>query len=321
MTDLKHGFVHANGVRLHYVEAGSGPLVLLCHGWPESWYSWRHQIPALAAAGFRVVAPDQRGYGQSDCPEAIAAYSIFNLVGDMVGLARALGESSAIVVGHDWGALVAQQCALLRPDLFRALALLSVPFIPRSPVRPAVRYAQITQQNHFYQDYFQEPGRVERELAEDVRKSMRGILTAGFKFNRDTMIPIVAFPKHVRFAEAVWSNVTDTLPAWLTEADLDFYAGEFTRAGFRGGINWYRNLDRNWKMTAFQDGAKVTQPAVFIAGEKDAVLTITGDAVKNQATTMPRLTGTHLIPGAGHWVQQEQPDAVNALLVEFLRGL
>ena len=321
MTDLKHGFVHANGVRLHYVEAGSGPLVLLCHGWPESWYSWRHQIPALAAAGFRVVAPDQRGYGRSDCPEAIAAYSIFNLVGDMVGLVRALGESGAIVVGHDWGALVAQQCALLRPDLFRALALLSVPFIPRGPVRPAVRYAQITQQNHFYQDYFQEPGRVERELAEDVRKSMRGILTAGFQFNRDTMIPIVAFPKHVRFAEAVWSNVTDTLPAWLTEADLDFYTGEFTRAGFRGGINWYRNLDRNWEMTAFQDGAKVTQPAVFIAGEKDAVLTITGDAVKNQTTTMPRLTATHLIPGAGHWVQQEKPAEVNALLIEFLRGL
>ncbi len=164
MTEFTHGFVHANGIRMHYVEAGSGPLVVLCHGWPESWYSWRHQLLALAQAGYRAVPPDQRGYGQTERPDAITAYGIFDLVGDIVGLVNALGEKDAVIVGHDWGALVAQQCALLRPDLFRALALLSVPYLARKSVRPAALYHMATQNMHFYQDYFQEPGRVEREL-------------------------------------------------------------------------------------------------------------------------------------------------------------
>ncbi|HEX4113978.1 MAG TPA: alpha/beta hydrolase [Stellaceae bacterium] len=322
MTDLKHGFVHTNGIRMHYAEAGSGPLMVLCHGWPESWYSWRHQIPALAEAGFRAVAPDQRGYGQTDRPDAIAAYTILELVGDIVGLVKALGETSAIVVGHDWGALVAQQCALLRPDLFRALALLSVPFIPRGPVRPAVRFAQITQQTHFYQEYFQQPGRVERELEEDVRGTMLGLLAeGGLATGASPAYSIAAFPKNMRLGDVVRARLPDRLPPWLTEVDLDFYVGEFTRVGFRGGINWYRNIDRNWELTPFQDGATLMQPAVFIAGEHDLVLKMTADILKLQDTLLPRLKGTHLVPDAGHWVQQQRPKEVNDLLVGFLRGL
>jgi pimeloyl-ACP methyl ester carboxylesterase len=317
---MKHGFVHANGVRLHYVEDGAGPLVLLCHGWPESWYSWRHQMPALAAAGYRVVAPDQRGYGQSDSPEAIAAYSIFNLVGDMVGLVKALGESNAVVVGHDWGAIVAQQCALLRPDLFRALALLSVPFLARKPVRPAVLFHMATQQMNFYQEYFQEPGRVERELAENVRGALLG-LYYGASGDAPGNEFAGRFPKQMRFIDAMLAAWPEKLPAWLTETDLDFYAAEFTRAGFRGGINWYRNFDGNWAATPFQDGAKLIQPTVFIAGERDLVLKLAPDDVKAMPTNALNFKGQHTLAGAGHWVQQERPAEVNALLQEFLRAL
>ena len=318
MSELKHGDVHSNGIRMHYVEQGSGPLVVLCHGWPESWYSWRHQIPALAAAGFRVVAPDQRGYGRSDSPDAIAAYSIFNLVGDIVGLAKALKESQAVVIGHDWGAIVAQQCALLRPDLFRALGLLSVPYLARKPMRPAALYHMATQNMHFYQDYFQEPGRVERELEQDVRKNLAG-LYYGASGDAPPAEFAGMFPKNMRFSDAL--RAPEKLPPWLSAADLDFYSAEFTRAGFKGGINWYRNFDSNWAATPFQDGAKLLQPTIFIAGEKDLVLKMAPEDVKAMETNAPKLRGKHIIPGAGHWVQQERPAEVNKLLTDFVTGL
>jgi pimeloyl-ACP methyl ester carboxylesterase len=322
MSDLKHNFVHTNGIRLHYVEAGRGPLIVLCHGWPESWYSWRHQIPALAAAGFRIVVPDQRGYGQTDGPEAIAAYNILDLVADIVGLVNALGEQHAVIVGHDWGAFVAQQAVLLRPDLFRALGLLSVPFIPRVPVRPAVRFAQITQKMHFYQDYFQEPDKAERELEEDVRATLLGLLAENSLAPSQTVAhSIAAFPKNMRLGDVIRARVPDKLPAWLTEDDIAFYVGEFARTGFRGGINWYRNIDRNWELTSFQDGAKVLQPAIFIAGERDLVLKMAAEALTAQPANVPNLKGTHIVANAGHWVQQQQPDAVNELLSAFLRNL
>ena len=172
MSELQHKFVNTNGIRMHYVEQGSGPLVVLCHGWPESWYSWRHQIPALAAAGFRVVAPDQRGYGQTDAPAPIESYHILNLVGDIVGLVNSLGVESAVIVGHDWGAPVAWNSALLRPDVFRAIASLSVPYSPRSPMRPTDGMKALAGDQHFYMLYFQEPGKVEKELDADPRRSI-----------------------------------------------------------------------------------------------------------------------------------------------------
>jgi pimeloyl-ACP methyl ester carboxylesterase len=319
MSELKHNFVHTNGIRLHYVEAGSGPLIVLCHGWPESWYSWRHQLPALSAAGFRVIAPDQRGYGQTDRPQAIAAYNILDLVGDIVGLVNTLGEKHAVIVGHDWGAIVAQQAALLRPDLFRALGLLSVPFIPRGPVRPAVRFAEITRQMHFYQDYFQEPDKVERELEEDVLGTLLGLLAESSLAPGQTVThSIAAFPKDLRLGDVIRARVPNRLPAWLTQDDIDFYVAEFARTGFRGGINWYRNIDRNWELTPFQDGAKVLQPTVFIAGERDLVLKMAAEALTAQPTNVPNLKGTHLVADSGHWVQQQKPDAVNELLLGFL---
>ncbi len=175
MADIKHATVETNGIRMHVAEQGEGPLVILCHGFPESWYSWRHQLSALTQAGYRAVAPDMRGYGKTDRPEAIDKYTLLHLVGDMVGLVDALGERQAVIVGHDWGAPVAWHAALMRPDRFRGVAGLSVPFRPRSAVRPTTVMAQ-TDEEMFYQLYFQEPGVAEAEFERDVRDTMRRTL-------------------------------------------------------------------------------------------------------------------------------------------------
>lgn len=319
MAELKHGFANTNGIKMHYVEAGSGPLVVLCHGWPEAWYSWRHQLQALAEAGFRAVAPDQRGYGQTDKPEPIEAYNILNLVGDIVGLVNTLGEERAVIVGHDWGAPVAWTSALLRTDMFRGLGLLSVPYMQRSPVRPAVMFKAITRDKNFYQEYFQEPGKVEKELEEDVHKTMLGALYCAsgdapaedrFKF---------LFEKNQRLIDTF--VIPEKLPPWLTEQDLAFFVNEFKQSGFRGGINWYRNADRNWELTAFLDGAKILRPTVFAAGARDIVMEMAADGYTNLEANVANLFKKHLIPGAGHWIQQERHKEINQLLLDFLRSL
>ncbi len=318
MPELQHKYVNSNGIRMHYVEQGEGPLVILCHGWPESWYSWRHQIPALAAAGFRVVAPDQRGYGHTDAPEPIESYNIFNLVGDIVGLVNSLGVESAVIVGHDWGAPVAWNSALLRPDIFRAIALLSGPYFPRTPIRPTDAMKAMAGDQNFYQLYFQEPGKVEKELDADPRRSMAMVLYSASGDVPRTGEFSILFPKEKKFIET--GIVPDKLPPWLTEADLDFFAGEFKRAGFRGGVNWYRNFDRNWELTPFLDGAKLRQPAVFAAGELDVVAKMIPGGYAMAGAFTPNLKKKVIIPGAGHWVQQERPKEINEILIEFLQG-
>jgi pimeloyl-ACP methyl ester carboxylesterase len=319
MSELQHKFVETNGIRMHYVEQGSGPLVVLCHGWPESWYSWRHQIPALADAGFRVIAPDQRGYGQTSRPEPIESYNVLNLVGDIVGLVNSLGVESAVIVGHDWGAPVAWNSALLRPDIFRAIALLSVPYFPRTPLRPSDRMKELAGDQHFYQLYFQEPGKVEKELDADPRRAMAMMLYSASGDPPPGQEWKFLFPKTMKFIET--GTVPKKLPPWLTEADLDFFAGEFKRTGFRGGINWYRNSDRNWELTPFLDGAKLRQPAVFAAGEHDVVGKMIPGAYGVAGAFMPNLKRKVIIPGAGHWIQQERPKEINEVLVEFLKSL
>lgn len=320
-ASFAHRYAYANGIRMHYVEHGEGPLVLLCHGWPESWYSWRHQIEAIAAAGFRVVAPDQRGYGDTEVPLDTASYDILNLTGDLVGLVHALGEKHAILAGHDWGSIVAATSALLRPDMFRALALLSVPYLPRSRVRPAAYFQTHTLEKHFYQDYFQPPGRVERELEEDIRQSLLGIYyTAGGESRRHPehrRKGFIGFEKNQRFVDSL--AYPDTLPGWLSTADLDTFAAQFAKSGFRGSIDWYRNLDRNWALTPFLDGARIQQPTLFVAGEQDGVIHMMAKAYEQLQDPVPRLTKKVLLPEAGHWIQQERPEEVNALLLEFLR--
>ncbi len=325
MSEIKQHKVETNGISMHVAEAGSGPLVVLCHGFPESWYSWRHQIAALAEAGFRAVAPDMRGYGQTDAPQEIDRYTLLHLTGDIVGLCQALGAETAVVIGHDWGAPVAWHCALLRPDIFRAVVGLSVPFIPRGKFQPTSIMPQ-DEDNLFYQLYFQTPGVAEEELARDPRATIRRLLYSG-----SGDVPRPAGQQSGGFMGMVprdggmlsRTRDPDVLPAWLTQADIDFYAAEFARSGFRGGLNWYRNLDRNWELLAPYAGAKVTVPALYMAGDRDLVLNFRGmdRLIPNLKGFVPELRDTVILPDCGHWTQQERAEEVNAAILSFLKGL
>ena len=324
MPEIKHRTVRTNGINMHIAEAcpepgrraGEGPLVLLLHGFPELWYSWRHQLPALAAAGYHAVAPDLRGYGQTDAPPEIEAYDMQSLTGDVAGLLDALGAQQAVVAGHDWGSPIAWHCALLYPDRFRAVAALSVPFLPRGPLPPLQMMKRVFANNFFYILYFQEPGVAEAELEADVRRTMRTFLFTA-SGDAPANIGLARKPKNAKFLDGMPEPKKP--PHWLTEADLDYYTREFQRTGFRGGLNRYRNMDRDWQQLPQLAGAHVQQPAIFIAGDRDAVLTFARpDAMKD---SVPHLKKTVMLPGVGHWTQQEAPEAVNRELIEFLDGL
>jgi pimeloyl-ACP methyl ester carboxylesterase len=306
--------ISANGIEIFLLEQGEGPLVVLCHGWPELSYSWRHQIQALAAAGFHVAAPDMRGFGRTSAPADIAAYSIFDHVGDMVALVAALGEKQAIIVGHDWGAPVAWHAALFRPDVFSAVAGMSVPPPSRGRGRPldTLRESGIT---NFYWQYFQTPGVAEREFERDVDVTMRTLLGRGF-----------SDPSASLFIEDGKGFLGDIsvirpLPHWLSEADLSYFSEAYRKSGFRGGLNWYRNIDRNWELTAPWQGAQIHQPSLFIAGSNDSVITslIGAKRVADMERILPNLKQKLIIDGAGHWIQQERADEVNGALVAFLK--
>ena len=323
MTEgIAHRTIEANGIKLHLAEQGEGPLVLLCHGFPECWYSWRHQISALASAGFRAVAPDMRGYGRSHRPEAIDEYTLFHLVGDMVGLLDALGERQAVIAGHDWGAPVAWHSALFRPDRFRAVIGLSVPHRPRSPVPPTSVMPR-TVDAEFYQLYFQKPGVAEAELERNARETILKLLYAA---SGDAPRLAAAgadvgmVPKDGGFLTGM--PIPSTLP-WITSTDIDFYANEFARTGFRGGLNWYRNIDRNWELLAPFAGLKVAAPALFVAGERDLVVNFPGarELLANMRTSVPQLWRSIMLPGCGHWTQQERASEVSIAMIEFLRSL
>ncbi len=304
---------------MHIAEQGTGPLVLLCHGFPEGWYSWRDQLRALAAAGYHAVAPDMRGYGGTDAPAEISSYSILDIVGDMVGLVAALGESRAAVVGHDWGAKFAWHCALFRPDVFTAIAALSVPFRPRGPAPPLQMLRKAGQVTHYWL-HLQEPGAAEAEFERDPRATLRRVL-----YSISGEAPLETRSLTLQPGKGWLANTIDPdhLPAWLAEADLDHMSAEFAHSGFRGGLNWYRNIDRNWELTAPWAGALIHQPALFIAGSMDPIIEFGSGATAVQALpqTVPGLRRTLLIDGAGHFIQQERPQRVNDTLLEFLAGL
>ncbi len=325
---VSHRFIETNGLKMHIAEQGKGPLVLLCHGFPEFWYTWRHQMAALAVAGYHVVAPDQRGYGQTDRPEAIESYTLLHLVGDLVGVLDALGEQQAVIVGHDWGAIVAWHAALLRPDRFRAVATLSVPYMQRGGFTWPQAVLRLTEEmrqligNHFlYLLYVQEPGVAEAELERDVRTTMRRLL---YGLSGDTpparrWHPILPDP-HATLLNSVPDPTA--LPHWLTEEDLDLYVDTFQHSGFRGGLNWYRNIDRNWELLAAYSGGKITQPALFIWGDQDPLLEIpgVGEQIERMAEVVPQLHAT-VLAGSGHCVGEENAAGVNAALLMFLQRL
>ena len=318
-NSVMHRFIQTNGIKLHIAELGSGPLVLLIHGFPESWYSWRNQFAALANAGFHVVAPDMRGYGKSDLPPEVASYSLMHLTGDVLGLVTALGRKQAVIIGHDWGATVAWHAALFRPDVFSLMATMSVPFRQRGPA-PPLRLLREQGLHTYYWLYYQDVGVADAEYNRNVRESLRRTLfSLSGDFPRDRPNIRILQP-----GKGVLDNTInpDRLPDWLTEADLDYMSVDMARTGFRGGLNWYRNIDRNWELLAPWAGAPVRQRALFIAGSEDHVIKgPTGKAqVEAMATTVPNLERKLILDGAGHYVQQERPAEVNKALLEFLRG-
>jgi pimeloyl-ACP methyl ester carboxylesterase len=315
---IKHRIIEANGLKIHIAEQGSGPLVLLCHGFPESWYSWRHQIPAIAAAGYHAVAPDLRGYGGTDAPPERDSYTIMDLVGDMVGIVAALGEKQATIVGHDWGATVAWHSALLRPDMFPAVVAMSVPYRQRGPV-PPLRSLRQQGLNTYYWIYYQDVGVADAEYDRDPKDTLRRTL---YTFSGDAPHS----ETNRRILEPGKGALDNTLepehlPAWLTESDLDYMATDLKKNGFRNPLNYYRNYDRNWQLLAPWAGAVIRQPALFIAGKEDHVIRgPTGEKqLKDLPTTVPNLKGTVLLDGVGHYVQQERPKEVTAALLDFLR--
>lgn len=306
--------IATNGIELKIAEQGEGPLVLLLHGFPESWYSWRHQFEPIAEAGFKCVAPDMRGYGESDKPKNIDAYNQVEVVNDIVGLVNALGYETAIVIGHDWGAPTAWSCAKDHPQVFSAVGALSVPFSPRSPVRPLETLRTIFKDMFFYQLYFQEPGVAEAELEANVEVSLRKFLhLASGDADTSNMQP--------KPADAdLLSDYPDpgSLGAWCSPEDLAYYVGQFEQSGFRGPLNYYRNLDLTWEMTA-NAPTTIEQPAMFCAGDKDGVIVMAAEALKAMPNHVKDLRANELIPGAGHWTQQEAADDVNRIIVNFLK--
>jgi pimeloyl-ACP methyl ester carboxylesterase len=320
---VEHVFVDVGEIRMHAAVAGpvDGPAVLLCHGFPESWYSWRHQLTALAEAGYRVIAPDQRGYGQTDAPEEVGAYTQLHLVGDLVNLLDGLEIPSATVVGHDWGGPVAWHAALLRPDVFPAVVGISVPFGPRRPghEKPTVSMRRALGDRFLYILYFQEVGVAEAELDGDIRGTLRRIL---YSLSGD--IPRADFRFFDPDATCVGDLLVEppALPSWLTEHDLDVFTAEFERKGtFRHGINWYRNIDRTWELMAPFTNATVEQPALFIGAEYDAIFGLTPEAVEATRKWVPQLREPLWVERCGHWIQQERPDVVNAALLDFLASV
>ena len=316
MTELTHRMVETNGIKIHLAEQGEGPVVLMLHGFPESWYSWRHQLPALADAGYHVICPDVRGYGQSDAPEAIEAYSMKQLTADAVGILDALDIENAVVVGHDWGAPMAWNSAFLYPDRFRAVVGMSVPFSQRGPMPPTQLFKQVFKDNFFYILYFQEPGVAEAELEADVRRFLRLFMhSASADGPERALMP--AKKKDEKFLDGM--EDPDELPSWLTKADLDFYTAEFERTGLRGGLNRYRNMDRDWEELTELENATIQQPALFLAGEKDPVIQMAPP--EGMKAHIPNLQFPAFIPNCGHWTQQEKPAEVNAALIKFLKAL
>jgi pimeloyl-ACP methyl ester carboxylesterase len=318
MHEFKHRYVTTNGIRMHVVEAGEGYPIVMCHGFPELWYSWRHQMRALAAAGFRAIAPDQRGYGETDAPLPIEAYSQRQLVTDIVGMLDALGLARCVIVGHDWGGVVAWNASLIAPKRIERVVSINTPFLPRPPVKPTELMKAMAQGQFHYILYFQEPGVAEAELERDVRRSLRGFYQSGQDLS-ETLYKNAPPGVFGPAGGGILEHLPDRLYGnFLTAEDFEVFVRAFERTGFRGGLNWYRCIDRNWEESA-QLEQRVTHAALMITAEHDPVLR--PSLCNGMEAFVPNLRKTILIKGAGHWTQQEKPAEVNAALLEFLADL
>jgi pimeloyl-ACP methyl ester carboxylesterase len=319
MTEITHRTVPTNGINLHMAEAGEGPLVLLVHGFPELWYSWRHQLPALAEAGYHAVAPDVRGYGDSDKPHEIEAYAMRQMVADYVGILDALGEEKAVIAGHDWGSSMAWTSAALHPERYRAVVAMSVPYLPRSPMPPLQMMDAMFPGKFFYILYFQEPGVAESEFEADVRRSLRLFTWAASGEARNMAgfgTAMVNKPRGATLFDG--APEVEGVPPWMTEEELDVYVEAFEKSGFRGPINRYRCMDIDHEQIPEMQDRKIEVPALFIYGEADGVMSFAPmDPMKQLVPNLKIVS----FPGVGHWTQQERPAETNTALIEFLNGL
>ena len=312
-------YIEVNDITMRIAEAGDdGPLVLLAHGWPESWYSWRHQLKYLSELGYRVVAPDMRGYGGTDAPLAVDDYNIENIAADMVGILDHLGEERAVMVGHDWGAIVAWQTVQFYPNRFDGLIAMSVPFAGRQERSPMVEWRETFGDNFYYILYHNEPnGVAEREYDSNPRELLSRLYLSP-RSPRES--PAITDPRASAGGWIGRLGAPKSLPSWLSAFDLNYFVGEFERAGFRGGVNYYRNFHRNWELTESLKNAHIGIPTLFIAGERDVVIGGASEARLQGAMSrvVNDLRGVILVPEVGHWVQQEAPDVVNQAMSDFL---
>ena len=318
MTEITHSTVPAGGITMHIAEAGSGRPVILVHGFPELWYTWRRIIPIVADAGYHVVAPDMRGYGQTEAPEKLEDYDIAHLTNDLLGLLDELGEEKAVFVGHDWGATVVWSLAQMHPDRVEAVVGMSVPFTPRPPM-PMIDLMKAMSGDRFnYFVYFQERGRPEAELSRDLQHTFKA-----FMWSISGEAPQGSAPRADQPAEG--TGILDgraeppTLPEWLTQEDVDYFVAEFGRTGFTGALNWYRNLNRNWELMEPYGENHINMPSLFITGERDPVRRLLPEALMEG--WLGDLRDTLVLPGTGHWAEQERPAEVSAAILGFLKEL
>lgn len=317
--------IRANGVNIRAAVQGEGPLVVMVHGFPESWYSWRHQIAPLAAAGFTACAIDVRGYGGSDKPHAVEAYAMNELAADVAGVIDALSPNEpAVIIGHDWGAPIVWHTAVLHPKQVRAVAGLSVPYYGHPPVSIdiLIKAAYTDQGKFFYQHYFKDEGVAEAAFEADVRGGLRKLYFTG---SGDSQGYWGGIDKKAGDPLLDGLEDPDSFPAWMSEADIDYFVGEFEASGFRGPLNRYRNHTRDWEYMNTIADRIVHQPSLFIVGEADLVLKMFGgsyeQAVERMRANTSDFRGAHLIPKIGHWTQQEAPERTTGLLIDWLATL
>lgn len=316
MEKIQHKTVSVNGIKMHVAEIGEGPAVLFVHGFPELWYSWRHQMLYLSSKGYRAIAPDLRGYGESEIPSETSSYTVFHIVGDLVALLDVLDLEKVFLVGHDWGAIIAWYFCLFRPDRIKALVNLSVEFRPRNPLRKPVDTLREMLGDDYYMCRFQEPGEVEKEFASiDTAK-----LLIGFLSSRDSRPPCI--PKEIGFHQA-FAQSPATLPSWLTQEDVNYYADNLNKTGFTGGLNYYRNLDKNWELTAPFNGSKIQVPTKFIVGDLDLTYNVPGikEYIHNGGFKkhVPNLQEVVVMEGVAHFINQEKADEINVHIYDFIQ--
>ncbi|CAM4055275.1 alpha/beta hydrolase [Nocardia ninae] len=319
--EITHRFITTKGVRMHVAEQGAGYPVIFCHGFPHTWFIWHNQLAAVAAAGYRAIAPDLRGYGQTDVPADVESYTNEAVIGDLLALLDDIGAEQAVFVGLDFGAALVWELALRAPERVRGVIVLNNPFAPRPPRSPSQLWAKAAARHFLHLDYFQKPGVADAELAARPREFLTNVyyaLSADYHYLDTWQFP------------AEGTGYLDVLPTapplpwrWLTEAEFDTLAQDFERTGFTGGLNWYRALDRNWELAAAYADASVTVPAYFMYGDRDPDMEgFSGrDPLTTLRTYVPDLRAVTKIADAGHLVQLERASEVDTLITAHLREL